>query len=304
MPKLIFMGTPSYAARILDELIACKFAVVGVFTGEDKPVGRKQTLTPSEVKTLAKAKIPQTPIFTPKSLKDEAITREIRALKADFIVVAAYGKILPKAILECAPCINLHASLLPKYRGASPIQSAILNADELSGVCAMLMNETLDGGAVLASKTLNIKDKRADEVFDEMSELAAKLCVSVLRDFNSLKATPQDESKATFCTKIKKENGLINLDNAKEIYHKFLAFYPWPSVYLANGLKFVELEFVDNAPHQNAGEILSVEKESFLLACSVGTLRIKALQESGKKVLNAKVYLNGKRLGCGDNLCR
>ncbi len=303
MPKLIFMGTPSYAARILDELIACKFSVVGVFTGEDKPVGRKQILTPSEVKTLAKEKIPQTPIFTPKNLKDDEIVRQIRALQPEFIVVAAYGKILPKAILELAPCINLHASLLPKYRGASPIQQAILNGDEISGVCAMLMNERLDAGAVLASEELHIKDKKADEVFNEMSELAAKLCVRILKEFSLLKALPQDESKATFCSKIKKENGLVNLDNAKEMYQKFLAFYPWPSVFLSSGLKFVELEFVDNAPHKKAGEIVSVEKESFLLACKKGTLRIKALQESGKKVLNAKVYLNGKRLGCGDSLC-
>ena len=303
MPKLIFMGTPSYAARILDELIACKFSVVGVFTGADKPVGRKQILTPSAVKTLAKEKIPQIPIFTPKNLKDDEILAEIQALKPDFIVVAAYGKILPKEILHIAPCINLHASLLPKYRGASPIQQAILNGDEISGVCAMLMNEKLDAGAVLKSVNLNIKDKKADAVFNEMSELAARLCVETLKEFSTLKAQPQDESKATFCTKIKKENGLVNLDNAKEIYHKFLAFYPWPGVFLANGLKFVELEFVDNAAHERAGEIVSVEKENFLLACKMGTLRIKALQESGKKALNAKVYLNGKRLGRGDNLC-
>ena len=303
MPKLIFMGTPSYAARILDELIACNFSVVGVFPGADKPVGRKQIVTPSAVKALAQLKIPQTLIFTPKNLKDSEILAQIRALKPEFIVVAAYGKILPKEILHIAPCINLHASLLPKYRGASPIQQAILNGDEISGVCAMMMNEKLDGGAVLKSANLNIKGKKADEVFNEMSELAAKLCVETLMEFSTLKATPQDESKATFCTKIKKENGLVNLENAKELYQKFLAFYPWPGVFVANGLKFVELEFVDNVAHERAGEILSIEKESFLLACKVGTLRIKTLQESGKKALNAKVYLNGKRLGCGDNLC-
>ena len=327
--KIIFMGTPSFAARILDELInesvnlalqkgfesakrleklenatnPKKFNILCVFTNEDKAFGRKGELKQSEVKALAQAKIPQTPIFTPKSLKNDEIIKQIQGFKPDFIVVAAYGKILPKAVLEIAPCVNLHASLLPKYRGASPIQQAILNGDEISGVCAMLMNEKLDSGAVLKSTNLSIKDKKADEVFEQMSELAAALCVRVLREFNSLQALPQDESKASFCTKIKKDDGLVNLDNAKELYQKFLAFYPWPGVFLENGLKFMDVEFVDSAAHERAGEILSIEKEGFLLACKVGTLRIKALQESGKKILNAKVYLNGKRLGSGDSLC-
>lgn len=304
MPKIIFMGTPSYAERILDELIACKFSIVGVFTNEDKPFGRKGVLKQSEVKRLAQRKIPQTPIFTPKSLKTSEILAQIQGLKADFIVVAAYGKLLPKEILNCAPCINLHASLLPKYRGASPIQQAILNGDEISGVCAMLMNERLDGGAILKSASLNIKNKRADEVFLKMSELAARLCVETLNEFKTLKALPQDESKASFCTKIKKENGLVNLDNAQELYHKFLAFYPWPSVFLSNGLKFIDIELVDNAAHERDGEILSVEKEGFLLACKTGTLKVKALQESGKNKVSAKDYINGKRLKSGDSLYR
>lgn len=304
MPKIIFMGTPSYAERILDELIACKFSIVGVFTNEDKPFGRKGVLKQSEVKHLAQSKIPQTPIFTPKSLKTSEVLAQIQGLKADFIVVAAYGKLLPKEILNCAPCINLHASLLPKYRGASPIQQAILNGDETSGVCAMLMNERLDGGAILKSASLNIKNKRADEVFLAMSELAARLCVETLNEFKTLKALPQDESKASFCTKIKKENGLVNLDNAQELYHKFLAFYPWPSVFLSNGLKFIDIELVDNAAHERDGEILSVEKEGFLLACKIGTLKVKALQESGKNKVSAKDYINGKRLKSGDSLYR
>lgn len=304
MPKIIFMGTPSYAERILDELIACKFSIVGVFTNEDKPFGRKGVLKQSEVKHLAQSKIPQTPIFTPKSLKTSEVLAQIQGLKADFIVVAAYGKLLPKEILNCAPCINLHASLLPKYRGASPIQQAILNGDETSGVCVMLMNERLDGGAILKSASLNIKNKRADEVFLKMSELAARLCVETLNEFKTLKALPQDESKATFCTKIKKEDGLVNLDNAKELYHKFLAFYPWPSVFLSNGLKFIDIELVDNAAHERDGEILSVEKEGFLLACKTGTLKVKALQESGKNKVSAKDYINGKRLKSGDSLYR
>ena len=315
--KIIFMGTPSFAARILQELIdesknsqnlqadksQAKFDIVGVFTSEDKAFGRGGGLKQSEVKALMGAKLPQTPIFTPKTLKDEGVIKQIQGLKPNFIVVAAYGKILPKAVLDAAPCINLHASLLPKHRGASPIQHAILCGDEVSGVCAILMNERLDGGAVLASESLNIKDKRASEVFEAFAELAARLCVRVLREFHTLKPTPQDESKASYCAKIKKSDGLVDLKDAREIYRKFLAFYPWPGVFLANGLKFIDIEFVENAPNSQAGRILAVENSHFLLACERGVLKIKALQEAGKKVVSAKDYINGKRLKVGDSLC-
>ena len=333
--KIIFMGTPSFAARILQELIdeneklqdenaksagksltknensqnlkadksQAKFDIVGVFTGEDKAFGRGGELKQSEVKALTTAKLPQTPIFTPKTLRDESTIKQIQGLKPDFIVVAAYGKILPKSVLDAAPCINLHASLLPKHRGASPIQHAILCGDEISGVCAMLMNEKLDGGAVLASESLNIKDKRANEVFEQMGELAARLCVRVLREFHTLKPTPQNEGAASYCAKIKKGDGLVDLRDAREIYRKFLAFYPWPGVFLASGLKFIDIEFVENTPNSQVGRILAVENSHFLLACERGVLKIKALQESGKKVVSAKDYINGKRLKVGDSLC-
>ena len=301
--KIIFMGTPSFAARILNELIAEKFEILAVFTGEDKAFGRGGELKQSEVKALAAAKLPQTPIFTPKTLKDEGVIKQIQGLKPDFIVVAAYGKILPKAVLDAAPCVNLHASLLPKHRGASPIQHAILCGDEVSGVCAMLMNERLDGGAVLASESLNIKDKRASEVFEGLGELAARLCVRTLREFHRLKPTPQNEGAASYCAKIKKSDGLVDLRDAREIYRKFLAFYPWPGVFLASGLKFIDIEFVENAPNSQVGRILAVENSHFLLGCERGVLKIKALQEAGKKVVSAKDYINGKRLKVGDSLC-
>ena len=140
-----------------------------------------------------------------------------------------------------------------------------------------------------------------------MSELAAALCVRILREFNTLQATPQDESKASYCTKIKKDDGLVNLDNAKELYQKFLAFYPWPGVFLENGLKFMDIEIVENlafgGENSKAGQILAVENSHFLLACKKGVLKIKALQEAGKKIVNARAYINGKRLKVGDSLC-
>ncbi|MBF7043416.1 methionyl-tRNA formyltransferase [Campylobacter volucris] len=302
MKNIIFMGTPSYATCILKELIKEGFNIQALFTQSDKPVGRKQILTPSDTKKFILENNLDIKIYTPKSLKDENIIKDIEDLKPNFIVVAAYGKILPKEILDIAPCINLHASLLPKYRGASPIQSAILNADKISGVCSMLMEEGLDSGAVLESVEFNIEGKKSNEIFDIFSNLAAKLCVSTLNNFFKITPKIQDESKVSFCKKIKKEDGLIELNEASIIYQKFLAFYPWPGIFLKNGLKFLDIELFDKDSLQESGKILNIENDGFLLACKKGVLKIKILQESGKKALDGKTYLNGKRLKIGDNL--
>lgn len=302
MKNIIFMGTPSYATCILEELIKEGFNIQALFTQSDKPVGRKQILTPSDTKKFVLENNLHIEIFTPKSLKDENIINGIKSLKPDFIVVAAYGKILPKEILDIAPCINLHASLLPKYRGASPIQSAILNADKISGVCSMLMEEGLDSGAVLESVEFNIEGKKSNEIFDIFSNLAARLCVSTLNNFFKITPKIQDDSKVSFCKKIKKEDGLIALNKASVVYQKFLAFYPWPGIFLKNGLKFLDIELFDKDSLQESGKILNIENDGFLLACNKGVLKIKILQESGKKALDGKTYLNGKRLKIGDSL--
>lgn len=305
MKKIIFMGTPFYATCILKALIENNnFQLLALFTQPDKAVGRKQILTPSHTKLFLSQNYPDIPIFTPSSLKDESIVCQIRDFKPDFIVVAAYGKILPKAILDLAPCVNLHASLLPKYRGASPIQSAILNKDEKSGVCSMLMQESLDAGDILESVECDIKDKNSTEVFELLADLAAKVILSTLLNFDKITPKRQDPSLVTFCTKIKKEHGLVNLENARELYQKYLAFMPWPGVFLQSGLKFLELELVDEfKQNDKMGEILKLEKDSFLLSCKQGILRVKKLQESGKKILDGRTYLNGKRLKNEDCLC-
>ena len=155
------MGTPEYAAKILRALAEAKFEIAAVFTQPDKPVGRKQILTPSEVKVYAQQHLPAVPFFQPATLRDEVVTAQIKELKPDFIVVAAYGKILPQAILDIAPCINLHASILPKYRGASPIQSAILAGEKQTGVTAMLMDAGLDTGDMLDFVYTPCEDKTA-----------------------------------------------------------------------------------------------------------------------------------------------
>lgn len=186
--NIVFMGTPEYAARILRALAEAKFEIAAVFTQPDKPVGRKQILTPSEVKTYAQQHLPAVPIFQPTSLKDEAVAAQIKELKPDFIVVAAYGKILPQAILELAPCINLHASILPKYRGASPIQSALLAGEKQTGVTAMLMDAGLDTGDMLDFVYTPCEDKTAAQLFDELGDLAGELIVRTLLNFHKFDA--------------------------------------------------------------------------------------------------------------------
>ena len=238
--NIIFMGTPQYAAKILRALAGAKFNIAAVFTQPDKPVGRKQILTPSEVKVYAQQYLPAVPIFQPASLKDEAARAQIKELKPDFIVVAAYGKILPQSVLDIAPCINLHASILPKYRGASPIQSAILAGEKQTGVTAMLMDAGLDTGDMLDFVYTPCEDKTAAQLFDELGDLAGELIVRVLRNFTNLTPLKQEGAQATHCKKISKSGGLFGFEqSAEQIYNKFRALTPWPGIYLASGLKIL-----------------------------------------------------------------
>ena len=301
--KIVFMGTPEYAAKILRALAEAKFEIAAVFTQPDKPVGRKQILTPSEVKTYAQQHLPAVPIFQPASLNDEAARAQIKELKPDFIVVAAYGKILPQAVLDVAPCINLHASILPKYRGASPIQSAILAGEKQTGVTAMLMDAGLDTGDMLDFAYAPCEDKTAAQLFDELGDLAGELIVRVLRNFANLTPLKQDDAQATHCKKIAKSDGLFSFEeSARQIYNKFRALTPWPGIYLSSGLKILDLKYLCGREDERRkpGEIIFDGKYYIYVACGEGALCIETVQEPGKKPVDASAYLNGKRLGVGD----
>lgn len=299
--NVVFMGTPDYAVRILRHLKEAGFNIKAVFTQPDKPVGRKQILTPSEVKIYAQNELVGVPVFTPNTLKDEAVVSELKAFEPKFIVVAAYGKILPGSVLDVATCINLHASILPKYRGASPIQSAILAGEKQTGVTAMLMDAGLDTGDMLDFIYTPCESKMSSELFSELGELGGELIVKVLKNFENLKPQKQDDAQASHCKKISKSDGLFSFDEeAGQIYNKFRALTPWPGIYLANGLKILSLELSDKSG--KSGEILSVEKDHVVVACKGGAVKIYELQEPSKKPTNAKSYINGKRLSVGDEL--
>lgn len=304
MARVLFMGTPSYALEILKALLESEFEVVGLFTQPDKFVGRKKVLTPPVTKEFLVKFYPGIPIFQPNSLKNESFRDEILALKPDFIVVAAYGQILPKKILEIAPCINLHASILPKYRGASPIQEAILNGEKMSGVTAMAMGEGLDDGDILGFSFLDIRGLKSVQVFDEMARVASNLTLKTLRNFKNINPISQFHALSSKCSKIKKDDGLVKFsDDAREVYKKFLAYNPWPGIFLENGTKILEAKFHSSKSSENLGEISNITKDGFTLNFKNGELEILKLQEISKKPLDAKDFLNGKRLKSGDRIC-
>jgi len=292
--NIIFMGSPDYAVKILDSLKK-KFKIEAVFTQPDKPVGRKKVLTPTPVKKYALEN--NLDIFTPSSLKNEDLSK----FNADFIVVAAYGLLLPKSVLEIAPCINLHASILPKYRGASPIQSAVLNGDKFTGVTSMLMNEGLDTGDILVWDYLKINNKTSMDLFDELASLAAKQIIYTLENFDNIKPLKQNNVLATYSPKIKKQDGFVNFESALLMDRKYRAFKPWPGIF-CNKFKINEMELIETDLIHQKGIILKIENEGVVIGCNKGSVKLKKIQIPGKKEIEAVSYLNGKRLKVGDNL--
>ncbi|MFA7090794.1 MAG: methionyl-tRNA formyltransferase [Arcobacteraceae bacterium] len=300
--RIVFMGTPSYATTILEKLLEKNFDVVALFTQQDKKVGRKQELTPPHIKQYCLDNHLSLPIFQPEKLRDnQAMVDELQALKADFIVVAAYGQILPKAILEIAPCINLHASLLPKYRGASPIQEALLHDDTYTGVTAMLMEEGLDTGDILGFKYLKIEPTlEVEEAFDKLSQEAAVLTIEVLHHFDSLHPLKQNNMLSSLCKKIKKEHGEVTFLSAKALVLKYKAYSFWPGVFLQSGLKLKKISLLDETSCNQAGQILEIDKEGVVVGCQKGKVKIKIFQAPSKNELSALDYLRGQRLGILD----
>ena len=302
MIDVIFMGTPDYADLILERLIADdEINVVAVYTQPDKPVGRKKVLTPPPVKVTAQKH--NIPLFQPTSLREPEAIESVRNTPCDYIVVAAYGQILPREILDHAPCINLHASILPQYRGASPIQQTLLNGDKETGVTAMLMEEGLDTGDILKIEKVQVPDDMmVEELFETLTQTAADLTVDVLKNFQNYTPQKQDDTKATHCKKITKADGLIDFDDAVTIYNKYRAFTPWPGIYLESGLKLKKMDLESTDGSHKAGEILAIDKDSIVVGCNEGSLRIYRLQPPSKKEMDATAYVNGKRLSVADTL--
>ena len=300
--KIVYMGTPHYAREILDTLINAEDIEVSlVLTQPDRPVGRKKILTAPPVKTLALEHSIE--VLQPNRLRDEGIKEAIKANSPDFIVVAAFGQILPKSILDIAPCVNLHASLLPQYRGASPVQQSLLNGDKKTGVTSMLMEEGLDTGAMLEKIEFTIPEEmRLHALMQKLTEDACELTLSTLRNFETIIAQEQDESQATLCKKIKKSDGEVDFEDAEVIYNKYRAFEGWPGIFVTNGTKLDGLALVDTSSKNPVLEILGFEEESVIVGCAKGTLKIQSMQPASKKAMSAKAYCVGRGLKVGNKI--
>lgn len=290
------MGTPEYAKVILERLLQRdSINVVAVYTQPDKPVGRKKIMTAPEVKIVAEQNAIK--VYQPARLRDEVTVLELLKIKCDFIVVAAYGQILPKEILEHAPCINLHASILPEYRGASPIQQTLLHGDTKTGVTAMLMDEGLDTGAILKISSTDVPmDMMAETLFERLTECAAELTLDVLENFTHYPPQKQDAAIATHCTKISKQDGAVTFFDAQALYNKYRAYTPWPGIYLSSGLKLKRIAFVESKSQNAMGIILKIESDGIVVGCIHGSIKIYSVQPESKNEMDILSYINGKRL--------
>ena len=303
MIRVLFMGTPDYAKVILTALVEdTEIELCALVTQPDKPVGRKQILTPPHTKAYLLENDKEIPIFQPQNLKNEEAYDFIKGFNPDFIVVAAFGQILPRNILNIAPCINLHASILPAFRGASPIQDAILSGEKFSGVTAMKMDVGLDTGEMLAFTYLNIEKMDAIELFATLSDAAATLTLTIVKNYEIISPLKQNDADTSYAKKIKKEDGLVDFVDAKAVDAKYRAFIYWPGVFCQSGLKLKEITFESSKGNYERAEIIKLTDDYAIIGCENGTLKVTQVQAPSKKQVDIISYLRGKRLNVGDTL--
>lgn len=304
--KVVFMGTPDFAVAALDAIVAAGHDVVAVYAQPPRPAGRGHKLQPSPVQKRAEEL--GLPVRHPLSLKKDADARaDFAALKADVAVVAAYGLILPQDVLD-APrygCINIHASRLPRWRGAAPIQRAILAGDTQSGVCIMQMEAGLDTGPVLLQGDTAITNKTtAQSLHDDLAVLGAKLIVNALADIENLKPVSQPEEGVTYAHMLSKEDGRIDwTQSSVDIERQMRALTPWPGVWTRHHgarLKIIAAEVVETAGHHGKpGEIID---RHCIIACGTGQLKLTTVQPENRKPMDGLSYMNGTHTNIGDVL--
>ncbi|MFM5078334.1 methionyl-tRNA formyltransferase [Aeromonas caviae] len=300
--KLIFAGTPDFAARHLAALLSSGHEVVAVYTQPDKPAGRGQKLTASPVKELALAH--DLPVYQPASLRNEAAQAELAALGADLMVVVAYGLILPKAVLDTPRlgCINVHGSLLPRWRGAAPIQRSIWAGDAETGVTIMQMDVGLDTGAMLRKVTCPIaSDETSASLYNKLAGLGPQALVDTLDAMaaGGTAAEPQDDALANYAEKLSKEEARIDWSmDAVAIERCIRAFNPWPISWFdvaGQTVKVWQAEVVAQDHGQAAGTLLKADKQGIEVATGQGVLRLLTLQPPGKKAMSVSDLLNSRR---------
>ena len=298
------MGTPDFAAASLEKLLREHFDVVGVFTQPDRPKGRGMELSFSPVKELALSA--GVPVFQPEKMRDGTVLRDIRALEPDILVVVAYGRILPDDILALPPlgAVNVHGSLLPKYRGAAPIQWAVLNGDEITGVSTMYLASEMDSGDIIYTEETAIGEKETSgELFDRLKQMGAELLVRTLRDIEAGTAPrrAQDHSKASYVHMLDKSLSPIDWDRSPRAVLKWIyGLQPWPVATMeleGKSYRVFGADYSENHTDKAPGSVVSAGERGIEIACAGGeTLYITELQAPGKKRMLAADFLRGHAL--------
>jgi methionyl-tRNA formyltransferase len=307
MTRIVFMGTPEFAVPVLQALVE-HYNVVAVYTRTDKPVGRGKQITPSPVKLFAQQH--NLPIEQPRTLRNGAEHTLLRSYQPDVIVVAAYGMILPKAILDAPPhgCVNIHASLLPRWRGASPIPYAILAGDTEAGVTLMQMDEGLDTGPILVQRSIPIApDETTGTLTEKLAQLGAQLALDALPDYLAGKLTPvpQDHARATMTQLIAKEDGLMNWNKSSVYLERMVrAYQPWPTAYTyyrGEQLKILRASVLEHNAPELPGTVLQIGKD-IGVATGKGILLLHEVQLAGKRAMSAAEFARGQRELVGSKL--
>ena len=305
--RILFMGTPDIAARSLAALLEAGHTVVGVFTRADKPVGRKQVLTAPPVKKLAVEH--GIPVWQPATLRDGEAEKVFRALQPDLVVVVAYGRILPPELLHIAPlgCINLHVSLLPKYRGSAPIQWAVLNGDTKTGVTIIQLDEGCDTGDILMVEPVEIgPETTSGELFDQVSAVGAETLVRAVEDLAAGRLTPrpQDEAKATKAPPLTKEMARFTFAEPAEHLHNWVrGMNPWPVAFFeldGKKIKVLESRLAENPQRAAPGTVLALKP--LTIACARGALQLLTVTPEGGRPMAGTAWAAGRRLHTGDSL--
>ncbi len=300
--RIAFAGTPDFAASHLEALISAGYNILGVYTQPDRPAGRGKQDKPSPVKTLALES--NLSVFQPYSLKNDEAQKQLKALNLDVLIVVAYGLILPQAVLDIPRfgCINVHASLLPRWRGAAPIERAMLAGDEKTGITIMQMDAGLDTGDMLLSKATPIEtDDNSASLTARLATIGQKALIDVLKQIQSETLSPlrQDNNQSTYAAKLSKEEALIAWNkDAKEIQQQINAFYPRSpaySFYKGQRLRIIQGSANATALSGGVGTIDKIDQEGLLVACGNSSLLIKKIQLPGKAEISIKDFLNGRR---------
>jgi len=302
--KVLYMGTPDFAVKPLEALIEAGHEVVGVFTQPDKPKGRGMKMTFSPVKECALAH--EIPVYQPETMKNKAVAGLLDELQPDLIAVVAYGKLLPGYVLRYPKygCINVHGSLLPKYRGAGPIQWAVINGEKTTGVTTMYMGREMDTGDMLLKRELAIgAEDTAEDVFESLSVMGADLLIETIEGLQAGTITPQpqDNTLATYAPMLTKDDGRIDWSkSAQQIYDLARGAYPWPGVFTSIGdtvYKLFGITIADRISDQPAGTVLECDKSGFYVVCGDSSVvAIKEIQAPGKKRIPAADFFRGHAL--------